>query len=81
MTQDSHLAKKPTQPQKLELLLKRKYGVTAMEIVQKCGTTCPHKRMSELKAKGWTIRREPVKGRNYGRYYGAPPAKFRFIPI
>ncbi len=66
---------KLSQPARLELLLKRKSGVTAMEISTRCGSTCPHKRLSELKDKGWTIWREPIKGRPYGRYFGTPPKR------
>lgn len=64
---------KLTQPARLERLLLRKTGVTAMEIVEKCQSTAPHKRMSELRARGWSIHRKPVQGKNYGRYFGVPP--------
>lgn len=63
-----------TQYDKLARLLTRKGGATAMDIVSAIGTVCPHKRLSELKARGWTIRREQVKGRNYSRYFGQAPA-------
>ena len=39
----------------VERLLKRKKGVTAFEIIMEARTVCPHKRMSELKDRGWTI--------------------------
>jgi hypothetical protein len=60
-----------TQYEKLEKLLTRKKGVTAMEIVEAVGTVAPHKRLSEMKAKGWAIWRVRVDGKSYGRYYGA----------
>lgn len=62
-----------SQYDRLERLLTRKTGATAMDIVQAVGTVCPHKRLSEMKARGWTITREQVKGRNFGRYYGIKP--------
>jgi hypothetical protein len=65
-----------TQSTKLASLLSRKRGVTAMEIITIVGTVCPHKRMSDLKACGWTITKQPVAGKTYHRYYGqAPKAK------
>ena len=63
-----------SQYDRLERLLTRKTGATAMDIVQAVGTVCPHKRLSEMKARGWTITREQVKGRNFGRYFGKAPA-------
>lgn len=65
---------KQSQYDRIEKLLMRKAGATAMEIIAKCGTTCPHKRLSELKERGWSIQRLAVKGRNYGRYVGTPPS-------
>lgn len=63
-----------TQYDTIEKLLMRKRGVTALEIIQAAGTTCPHKRLSDLKAKGWRIHRSQVEGRNFGRYFGQAPA-------
>jgi len=60
-----------TQYEKLAKLLTRKRGATAMEIVEAVGTVAPHKRLSEMKAKGWRIWREAVEGKNYGVYFGA----------
>jgi hypothetical protein len=60
-----------TQYDRLERLLTRKRGATAMDIVQSVGTVAPHKRLSEMKEKGWAIWREAVPGKNYGRYFGA----------
>lgn len=62
-----------TQYDMLGKLLTRKSGVTPMEIIQKVGTVCPHKRLSEMKAKGWTISRQPIKGKSYGVYRGVAP--------
>jgi hypothetical protein len=62
-----------TQYQSLGKLLTRKSGVTAMEIIQLVGTVCPHKRMSDLKANGWTITKQPVAGKTYHRYFGTGP--------
>lgn len=65
-----------TQHQALGKLLTRRKGVTAWEIIQLVGTVCPHKRMSDLKASGWTITKQQVAGQTYHRYYGqAPKAK------
>jgi hypothetical protein len=36
-------------------------------------TVCPHKRMSELKDRGWTITKTKVFGKNYHRYFGQAP--------
>lgn len=65
---------KTTQYDTLAKLLTRKSGVTPMEIVQKVGTVCPHKRLSEMKQKGWRIWREAIEGKNYGRYFGVKAA-------
>lgn len=62
-----------TQHQILARLLSRKCGTTAMEIIQQAGTVCPHKRMADLKAKGWTITKKQVKGKSYHRYFGTAP--------
>lgn len=64
---------KATQYDRLAKLLTRKAGATAMDIVEAVGTVCPHKRLSEMKERGWTIWREAVQGRSYGRYFGKKP--------
>jgi hypothetical protein len=61
---------KTTQCAILEKLLRRKTGVTSLEIIQQCGTVAPHRRLADLKERGWTIRREQVPGRNFSRYFG-----------
>lgn len=50
-------------------LLQRKSGATSMEIVSAIGTVAPHSRMAELKRKGYTITKKPIKGKTYHRYY------------
>lgn len=62
-----------TQHQLLAKLLSRKCGTTALEIIQRVGTVCPHKRMSDLKAMGWTITKQQVHGKRYHRYFGTAP--------
>jgi hypothetical protein len=62
-----------SQCQILGKLLLRKRGVTSMEIINLVGTVCPHKRLSDLKAKGWTITKTEVLGKNYHRYFGVAP--------
>jgi hypothetical protein len=61
---------KTTQYERLAKLLTRKTGATAMDIATAVGSTSPHKRLSELKERGWDIRREQIEGKNYGRYFG-----------
>jgi hypothetical protein len=62
---------KTNQYTRLAKLLTRKRGATAMDIVEAVGTVCPHKRLSEMKERGWAIWREQVPGKSYGRYFGA----------
>jgi hypothetical protein len=62
-----------TQYQKLAKLLTRKKGVTAFEIILQCGSVCPHKRLSDMKAQGWTITRKQIDGKSYGAYFGKAP--------
>lgn len=65
---------KQSQYDRLAKLLKRKTGATAMDIVEAVGTVCPHKRLSEMKGKGWRITRKPVPGKSYGIYHGVKAA-------
>ena len=44
-----------------------------MEIITLVGTVCPHKRLSDLKASGWVITKQPVAGKKYHRYFGQMP--------
>lgn len=62
-----------TQHQKLGKLISRKAGATSMEIIASIGTVCPHRRLADLKALGWTILKYEVPGKNYHRYYGIGP--------
>jgi len=57
-------------------LLKRPEGATAFDICAAVGSTCPHKRISELKEVGWTINRTQVTGKDYGVYRGIAPRVF-----
>lgn len=66
---------KTTQLQRLARLLQRKTGATALEIIVTVGAVCPHKRLAELKERGWIINRQPVPGERYGRYFGKPALK------
>ena len=59
---------KATQLTKLERLIRK--GTTAMEVAMQIGTTCPHKRISELAQHGWVITWKKLPGRNYGLYKG-----------
>jgi hypothetical protein len=61
---------KQTQYERLSKLLTRKKGATAMDIVEAVGTVCPHKRLSEMKERGWLVWREKVPGKSYGVYRG-----------
>jgi hypothetical protein len=62
-----------TQYDRLAKLLTRKRGTTAMEICEAVGTVAPHKRMSEMRERGWQIWREAIKGKSYGVYRGIAP--------
>lgn len=62
-----------TQHQRLAQLLSRKCGTTSMEIVSICKTVSPHRRLTDLKERGWTITKKLVKGKNYHRYFGTAP--------
>lgn len=63
---------KTTQLTKLERLIRK--GATAMEIAVGIGTTCPHKRVSELAARGWRIEWHKLPGKSYGFYKGRKAA-------
>lgn len=62
-----------TQHQLLISLLSRKRGTTAMEVAQVVKTTCPHKRISELRHAGWTIVKKQMPGASYHVYFGTAP--------
>lgn len=62
-----------TQCEQLGKMLTRKNGATPFEIIVAIGTVCPHKRMADLKANGWTITKKKVPGNTYHRYFGKAP--------
>lgn len=64
---------KTTQCQKLEQLLKRKSGVTSMEIISRCNTVAPHRRLADLKQKGWVITSKQSDKGNHLVYFGKAP--------
>lgn len=64
---------KRTQYEKIGNLIKRKQGATPFELMTVSGSTCIHKRMSEMKEMGWDITRTPIAGRSYGIYRGKAP--------
>lgn len=55
-------------------LIARKKGATPAELIAATMTTSVHRRLFEMRQHGWTIRRVPVPGCRYGRYYGTAPA-------
>lgn len=59
-----------TQLDKLTTMLTRSRGATSFEIIMEVGTVSPHKRLSELKERGWKITKRKVVGKNYHRYFG-----------
>ena len=64
-----------TQYDRIGALLKRKQGATPHELMMASGSTCIHKRMSEMRERGWVITRKTLDGKNYGVYHGKPPKK------
>jgi hypothetical protein len=62
-----------TQYDRIAKLLTRKRGCTPMEIVQAVGSVCPHRRLKDMRDKGWTITRRQVAGKSYGTYHGVAP--------
>lgn len=60
---------------KLAKLLQQKQGTTSYEIIVKCGTTTPTRRISDLRELGWDIKKERVPGKSYYRFVGKPPKK------
>ena len=62
-----------SQPDRIAKLLTRRNGCTAMDIITIAGTCSPHRRLADLKERGWIIVRKPVAGANYGRYFGVAP--------
>jgi hypothetical protein len=62
-----------TQYDAIGALLKRKKGATAADLIAATMSTSIHKRMSEMRERGWRIKREAIEGKTYGRYFGCPP--------
>lgn len=62
-----------TQYDRIGALLKRKKGATAADLIAATMSTAVHKRMSEMRERGWAIRKEPIPGRTFHRYYGTAP--------
>ena len=54
-------------------LLTRKRGATALDLMLATASTCVHKRMSEMKERGWSIHRHEICGKSHGRYFGTAP--------
>lgn len=54
-------------------LIKRKRGATVAEMVMATCSSSPHRRLFELRQKGWRIWRESIAGKQYGRYRGIAP--------
>lgn len=66
---------KTTQYAAIGKLLQRKKGATPAELMTSSGSTCIHKRMSEMRNAGWSIWREDLKGARHGLYFGKAPKK------
>lgn len=64
---------KATQYEVIGSLIQRKRGATAADLMSATWSTCVHKRMSEMRARGWSVRKVAVPGRNFHRYYGIAP--------
>lgn len=62
-----------TQYERIGALLKRRKGATAAELIAATMTTSVHRRLFEMRQKGWAIWRESIPGRAYGRYHGKAP--------
>jgi hypothetical protein len=54
-------------------LIKRKRGATVAELVWATCSSSPHRRMFEMRRKGWHIWREEIPGKQHGRYFGKAP--------
>ena len=55
-------------------LITRARGATVYELMLASRSSSVHKRMSELRARGWHIERRPIAGEKYGKYFGTKPA-------
>lgn len=64
---------KQSQYEAIGRLIGRKKGATVAEIVAATCSSSPHRRMFEMRCKGWRIWREAIPGRQHGRYRGIAP--------
>lgn len=62
-----------TQYDAIGALIRRKTGATAAELIAATMSTAVHKRMSEMRERGWAIHKVPVPGRTFHRYFGTAP--------
>ncbi len=60
-----------TQYEKIGHLLTRPGGCTAVDVMRMVPSTCPHKRVSDMQARGWSINKR--KDGKLIRYTGKPP--------
>lgn len=61
------------QIQRIEKLLTRRRGATSWEITVEGRTTSPHRRMADLKKRGWIITRKDKGHGVCGVYFGVKP--------
>jgi hypothetical protein len=66
--------KPKTQLDVLKRLLTRKSGCKSYEIVKALPSVSPHRRLADLKEKGWTITYKLEKDNKTKIYFGKPPA-------
>jgi hypothetical protein len=70
-------SKKPkTQIEILKQLLQRKQGVKSWEIAKALPSVSPHRRLSDLKERGWTITFKLCDDNKTKIYFGKPPKKW-----
>jgi hypothetical protein len=62
-----------TQLNKLKRLLLRKHGCTSVDIANILPSVSPHRRISDIRAEGWTILKK--QDGKLKRYWGVAPAK------
>lgn len=67
------MSKKVTQYDRIAKLITRKNGATAWVLMAEAGSTSIHRRMFEMKQRGWTITRKEIPGCTHGRYFGKAP--------
>jgi len=62
-----------TQLDKLKRLLSRKRGCTSVDIAAMLPSVTPHRRISDIRAEGWTILKK--QDGKLKRYWGIAPSK------